>query len=70
MSTFEGEEVTGGSQVTIRQHKGDIEIPLTVDELVELRVTAKVSEVNHVVNQKTGLLTRVHVLQVQEVEVA
>jgi hypothetical protein len=67
---FEGETVTGGSQVTIRQHKGDIEIPLTVDELVELRVVAKVSEVNHVVNQKTGLLTRVHVLQVQEVEVA
>lgn len=67
---FEGEEVTGGSQVTIRQHKGNIEIPLTVDEMVELRVIAKVSEVNHVVNQKTGLLTRVHVLQVQEVEVA
>lgn len=67
---FEGEEVTGGSQVTLRQHKGDFEIPLTVDEVVELRVIAKVSEVNHVVNQKTGLLTRVHVLQVQEVEVA
>ncbi len=67
---FEGEEVTGGSLVTIRQHKGDIEVPLTVDETVELKVVAKVSEVNHVVNQKTGRLSRVHILQIQEVEVA
>lgn len=65
---FEGEEVAGSS-VTIRQYKGDIDVPLTVDELVEFRVVARVSEVSHAVNQKTGQLTRVHIIQVQEVEV-
>ena len=65
---FEGEEVSGTS-VIIRQFKGDIEVPLTVDELVELRVIAKVSEVSHVVNPKTGELSRVHIIHVQEVEV-
>lgn len=67
---FEGEEVLGGPKVSVRQFKGDIDIPLTVDEMVELRVVAKVTEVNHVVDGKTGLLSRVHVLRVQEVEVA
>ena len=38
---FEGEEVSGTS-VVIRQYKGDIEVPLTVDEVVEiLRYTLK-----------------------------
>ena len=67
---FEGEEVTGGSEVQIRQYKGDIDVPLTVDEFVELRVTARVSSVNHVVNEKTGQLTRVHILYLKEVDVA
>ncbi len=65
---FEGEEIAGSS-VTIRQFKGDIEVPLAVDEVVELKVMAKVSEVSFAVNQKTGQLTRVHHVQVQEVEV-
>jgi len=67
---FEGEEVLGGPKVSVRQFKGDIDVPLTVDEMVELKVVAKVTEVNHVVDGKTGLLSRVHVLRVQEVEVA
>lgn len=66
---FEGEEVTGGSAVTIRQFKGDIELPLAVDETVELRVLAEVSEVSHVTNKRNGLLTRVHILHVKEIEV-
>lgn len=66
---FEGEEVNGGSLVTIRQFKGDIEVPLTVEEVVELKIVARVSEVSHAVNTKTGQLSRVHILYVQEVEV-
>lgn len=67
---FEGEEVSGGSEVQIRQYKGDIDVPLAVDEYVELTVMARVSSVNHVVNEKTGQLSRVHILYLKEVTVA
>ena len=65
---FEGEEVDG-RRIVIRQYTGDIDTPLTVDETVELTVVAKVIEVTHQVNQRTGQLNRVHILRVKEVEV-
>lgn len=65
---FEGEEVDG-RRVVIRQYTGDIDTPLTVDEVVEMTVTAKVIEVTHQVNQRTGELNRVHILRVKEVDV-
>ena len=63
---FEGEEVDG-NQVVIRQYTGDVETPLTVDETVEITIVAKVSEVTHRINQRTGELNRVHILHVKEV---
>lgn len=66
---FEGEEVDGGSEVVIRQFRGDIEVPLVVDEIVQMKVIAKVAEVTHKVNERTGQLTRSHIMKVQEVEV-
>jgi len=65
---FEGEEVDG-RRIVIRQYTGDIDTPLTVDETVELTIVAKVIEVTHQVNQRTGQLNRVHILRVKEVEV-
>ena len=65
---FEGEEVDG-RRIVIRQFTGDIDTPLTVDETVELTIVAKVIEVTHQVNQRTGQLNRVHILRVKEVEV-
>lgn len=65
---FEGEEVDG-RRIVIRQYTGDIDTPLTVDEVVEMTVTAKVIEVTHQVNQRTGELNRVHILRVKEVDV-
>jgi len=65
---FEGEEVDG-RRVVIRQYTGDIDTPLTVDETVEMTVVAKVIEVTHQVNQRTGELNRVHILRVKEVDV-
>jgi hypothetical protein len=65
---FEGEEVAG-RRVVIRQYTGDIDTPLTVDETVEITVVAKVIEVTHQVNQRTGELNRVHILRVKEVDV-
>ena len=34
---FEGQEVDGGHEILIRQYRGDIEIPLDLDELVHRR---------------------------------
>lgn len=63
---FEGEEVDG-RRIVIRQYTGDIDTPLTVDETVEISLVAKVIEVTHQVNQRTGQLNRVHILRVKEV---
>ena len=65
---FEGEEVDG-RRIVIRQFTGDIDTPLTVDETVEMTVVAKVIEVTHQVNQRSGELNRVHILRVKEVDV-
>ena len=65
---FEGEEVDG-YKVTLRQFKGDLDVPLAAHEVVELKVLARVTEVNHGVNQRDHKLYRTHVLKVQEVEV-
>ena len=65
---FEGDEVDG-RRVVIRQYTGDIDTPLTVDETVEITIVAKVIEVTHQVNQRTGELNRVHILRVKEVDV-
>lgn len=64
---FEGEVVDGGNQIVIRQFKGDIDIPLLLDETVQLVFTAKVTEVSHQVNQRNGTVSRTHVVHVQEV---
>ena len=65
---FEGEEVDG-SKVTLRQFKGDLDVPLAADEVVEVKVVARVTEVNHGVNQKDHKFYRTHVLKVLEVKV-
>lgn len=64
---FEGEIVDGGNAIVIRQYKGDIEIPLTLDEVVELTIHAQVTEVAHQVNRKNGTVTRNHIVHVKEV---
>ena len=66
---FEGEQVDN-TRATLRTYTGPIDIPLAVDEVVELHVVAKVIEVTHQVNQRTGELNRVHVLRVKEVSSA
>ncbi len=69
MKRFEGEDVDGGFDILIRQFRGDIEVPLALEEIVDLKVTAKVMEVTHQLNKKTGTITRTHVVHVIEVEV-
>ena len=64
---FEGEVVDGGNAIVIRQYKGDIEIPLTLDETVELTIYAKVTEVAHQVDQRNCTVTRNHIVHVKEV---
>lgn len=63
---FEGEQVDG-YQVVMRQFRGDIELPLTVDEIVELRVRVRVKQVGYEVNERNGQMHRVHTLKVEEV---
>jgi len=64
---FEGEVVDGGNRIVIRQFKGDIEMPLTLDEVVKLTVYAKVTEVAHEVSRRNGTVSRNHVVHVTEV---
>ncbi len=63
---FEGEVVDGGNSIVVRQYKGDIEIPLGLDEMVEITLYAKVGEVSHQVTNK-GTVTRTHIVHVKEV---
>lgn len=65
---FEGEEVDG-MRVTVRQYKGFVDKPLLVDEVVELRVQARVTQIVHETNERNGHLYRTHVLKIDEVEV-
>ena len=65
---FEGDDVDGGLDIVIRQYRGDINIPLTLDEDVELSVIGKVTGVSHEINKRTGVLTRTHIVHVTEVE--
>ena len=65
---FEGEEVDG-FEVILRQFKGDIDLPLTNDETVELVITAKVTGVNHRIDQRNGMLFRCHEMKVYHAEV-
>lgn len=64
---FEGEQVDGGNQIVIRQFRGDIDIPLTLDEVVQLEIFCKVTQVSHEVNQRNGQITRTHIVHVKEV---
>jgi hypothetical protein len=65
---FEGDEVDGGNDILMRQFRGDISIPLTLDEEVTLTVTGMVTSVAHEVNKKNGTMTRTHIVHVNEVE--
>lgn len=65
---FEGEPVDG-MRVTIRQFKGDTDTPMTVDEVIELRVMAKVTNISHEINEKDHGFYRNHILKVIDVEV-
>jgi hypothetical protein len=64
---FEGEEIDGGYEIVIRQFKGHIDKPLALDEVVELNVQVKVMSVAHEVAKRNGVMSRVHIVHVQEV---
>lgn len=64
---FEGEDI-GAFGLVLRQWKGDLDIPLTMDEEVTLMVTARVTSVAHTVD-RNGLLQRVHELRVNDIGV-
>lgn len=66
---FEGEDVDGGFDVVIRQYRGDISVPLILDETVTLTITGKVTQVAHEIQKKTGVMTRTHIVHVQDAEV-
>ena len=64
---FEGEDVDGGFDIVIRQYRGDIGVPLILDEVVTLTISAKVTSVSHEIQKKNGTMTRTHIVHVQEV---
>lgn len=66
--TFEGEEIEG-FKATIRQFKGEIDQPLLLDEFVHLKVIARVTHVDHGINQNNGVLYRDHILKVMDIDV-
>jgi hypothetical protein len=65
---FEGEAVDG-CQIVIRQFRGDIELPLAVDEVVDIVLVARVKSVGYEVNERTGHMHRVHIMKVEDVKV-
>lgn len=65
---FEGETIDGGYEIVIRQYKGHIDKPLTLDEVVDLNVQVKVMSVAHEIAKRNGIMSRVHIVHVQEVE--
>lgn len=65
---FEGEEIDG-FRVQVRQFKGYIDKPLAIDETVSLIVTAKVTAVDHSINQRDHHLYRNHILKIEDVSV-
>jgi hypothetical protein len=66
---FEGEEIDG-ARIVIRQFKGEWELEdsMTRNEIVELRVKAKVKDVSFEENLRTGDLNRTHILWIEEAE--
>jgi len=65
---FEGEEIDG-FRVQLRQFKGYVDTPLAVDETVSLIVTAKVTAVDHTINQRDHRFYRNHILKIEDVSV-
>lgn len=65
-TVFEGQEVDG-YQVMARQYRGEFDIPLSLGEIVHLKVVAKVTHVDHKENQRNGLLIRDHELKILDV---
>lgn len=65
-TVFEGQEVDG-YQIMARQYRGEVEIPLMLEEIVHLKMVAKVTHVDHKVNQRNGLLIRDHELKVLDI---
>lgn len=63
---FEGEDIDD-LKITFRQFKGALDQPLHPDEIVILKVVAKVSEVSHRIDRKSGRFVRDHIVHVQEV---
>lgn len=68
-TVFEGQEVDG-YEIMFRQHRGPAEIPLALGEIVELKVIAKVKNVGHKEDQRSGLLFRHHELNVLDVSIS
>jgi hypothetical protein len=68
MTRFEG-QVVDGYEMMFRQYRGPIDIPLTSEEIVHLKVTARVKDVGHKTNERNGLFIRHHELKVLDVEV-
>ena len=66
---FEGNEVDG-YELMFRQYRGPIDIPLTSDEIVHLKVVARVKDVGHKTNERNGRFIRHHELKVIDVEIA
>ena len=65
---FEGDTVDG-YELMMRQFRGAIDLPLASNEIVHLKVTCRVKDVGHKVNERDGLFIRHHELKVLEVEV-
>lgn len=66
---FEGEDIDGGLDIVLRQFRGDIDVPLALDETVTLTVQAQVVGVSHEIHRASGTLSRTHVVRVKEVTV-
>ncbi len=65
---FEGDQVDG-YELMFRQYRGAIDLPLASNEIVHLKVTARVKDVGHKTSERNGLFIRHHELKVLEVEV-
>ncbi len=66
--TFDGETVEAFT-VKFRQYTGPVDKVLALDEVVQVKIVAHVSNVDHGVNGKTGVLERVHLIKILDVEV-
>jgi len=64
---FEGEPVDVMRIILRPFSTNETNIPFTVDEVVDLQVRVRVTEVIHEVGPKDGKLYRTHILRVQDV---